>query len=167
MKKIKTLLPLFILWTLTLNVFAQDRIIKRNGDTLKVKIVRSSPDMVEFTYPNEEAINSEYKNSLSKIIYSSGREENCSGEKKLAIVNNEKDWEKVEITTNPDDVKGLTKLGEVVGKSGWGGSGAQGLGDKNARKDLKKNAAKLGASIVLLQEKADTWGVKLVGVAYK
>ena len=148
-------------------VQAQDKIIKRNGDTLKVKIVHSTPDMVEFTYPNEESINSEYKNNLSKIIYSSGREENCAGERKLAVVNGEKDWEKVEITSNPDDVKGLTKLGEVVGKSGWGGAYAQGLGDKNARKALKKNAAKLGASIVLLQDKPDHWGVKLIGIAYK
>lgn len=148
-------------------VHAQDKIIKRNGDTLKVKIVHSTPDMVEFTYPNEESLNSEYKNNLSKIIYSSGREENCAGEKKLAVVNGEKDWEKVEITSNPDDIKGLTKLGEVVGKSGWGGAYAQGLGDKNARKALKKNAAKLGASIVLLQDKPDHWGVKLIGIAYK
>jgi hypothetical protein len=61
--------------------------------------------MVEFTYPNEDAINSEYKNSLSKIIYSSGREENCAGKKKLAIVNGAEDWEKVQITDNTDDVK--------------------------------------------------------------
>lgn len=160
-----------VLFTLLFNFLpfanAQDKIIKRNGDTLKVKIVQSTPDIVEFTYPNEASINSEYKNSLIKIVYASGREENCAGEKKLAVVNGEKDWEKVEITSNPDDVKGLTKLGEVVGKSGWGGAYAQGLGDKNARKALKKNAAKLGASIVLLQDKPDHWGVKLIGVAYK
>jgi hypothetical protein len=146
---------------------AQDKIIKRNGDTLNVKITKSTPDEVEFTYPNEETVNSEYKNSLLKIIYASGREEKCSDEKNLAVITGEKDWEKVQITSNPDDVKGLTKVGEVVGKSGWGGTYAQGAGDKGARKDLQKNAAKLKASIVLLQEKADTWGTKLVGVAYK
>ncbi len=149
------------------NVIAQDLIIKRNGDSLKVNIIKSSPDAVEFTYPNETVINSEYKNSLDKIIYASGRIEVCSREKKLAVVNGEDDWEKVELTTNADDVKGLTKLGEVTGKSGWGGAGAQGLGDKNARKAIMKNAAKMKASIVLLQEKAATWAVKLVGVAYK
>lgn len=167
MRIINTAIPLGILILMTANLKGQDKIIKRTGDTLNVKIVTSTPDMVEFTYPNEQVINSEYKNSLVKIIYASGRVEDCAGEKKLAVVNGVKDWEKVEITSNPDDVKGLTKLGEVIGKSGWGGSGAQGLGDKNARKDLKKNAAKLNASIVLLQEKADTWGVKLVGIAYK
>lgn len=167
MKTIKITILFSILSLIVSDILAQDKIIKRTGDTLNVKIVTSTPDMVEFTYPNEQVVNSEYKNSLVKIIYASGRVEDCAGEKKLAVVNGVKDWEKVEITSNPDDVKGLTKLGEVIGKSGWGGSGAQGLGDKNARKDLKKNAAKLNASIVLLQEKADTWGVKLVGVAYK
>lgn len=132
-----------------------------------MKIVQSTPDIVGFTYPKESSINSEYKNCLIKIIYASGREENCAGEKKLAIINSEKDWEKVEITSNLDDVKGLTKLGEVIGKSGWGGGYAQGLGDKIARKDLKKSAAKLGAAIVLLQDKPDHWGVKLIGIAYK
>ena len=163
----KKLLLAIILTITFFSVKAQDKIIKRNGDTLKVKIIHSSPDMVEFTYPNEEIINSEYKNSLIKIIYASGREENCSVQKKLAVINSEKDWDKVEITSNPDDVRGLTKLGEVVGKSGWGGAFAQGLGDKNARKDLKKNAAKLGASIILLQDKPDRSGVKIIGIAYK
>ncbi len=149
-------------------MFSQDIVIKRNGDTLKVNITKSTPDIIEFTYPNESIINSEYKNSIEKIIYASGRIEICSQAKKLAVVKGVEDWEKVEITTNPEDVKGMTKLGEVVGKSYWGGIAAQGLGDKKAREWIKKDAAKMGASIVFLQEKADKFGgVKLVGIAYK
>ncbi len=149
------------------NLYSQDKIVKRNGDTLFVAIKKSTPEIVEFTYPNELTVNSEYKNALSQIIYSSGRIENCNASTSLATVNGPDDWEKVVITTNSDDVRGLTKLGEVVGKSGWGGTMAQGMGDKDARKKLKKSAAKLGASIVLLQDKPDSFGVKLVGVAYK
>ncbi len=167
MKSLKIIIISILFSHFALNVNAQDKIIKRNGDTLNVKIVHSTPDMVEFTYPNETATNSEYKNSLIKIIYSSGRIEDCGEVKKLAVVNGEKDWEKVEITTNADDVRGLTKLGEVSGTSLWGGDYAQGLADKGARKNLKKNAAKLGASIVLLQEKVDHYSPKLIGVAYK
>jgi|GEM_PF-6842368 len=151
----------------SLSISAQDRILLRSGDTLRVTITKSTSDFVEFNYPNESTVNQQYKNSIIKIIYGSGRIENCSGDSKLAKVNGVEDWEKVEITTNPADVRGLTKLGEVVGKSGWGGYGAQGMGNKEARKHLKKNAAKLGGSIVLIQEKAATWAVKLVGVAYK
>ena len=147
----------------------QDLIIKRNGDTLKVTITRSTPDQVDFTYPNETAVNTEYKNALAKIIYSSGRTEDCAGARKLAVVTGEKDWEKVELTTNPDDVKGLINLGEVSAKSGWGGEFGQGIGDKEVRKKLKKAAAKLGASIVLIQDRpvSGYYGAKLVGIAYK
>ena len=163
----KQILILATIIAFSKNIVAQDTIIKRDGDTLQVKIVRSTPDMVDFTYPNEELINSEYKNSLSKIIYAGGRIEHCSGATKLAEVKGKEDWEKVEITSNSDDVRGLTKLGEVVGKSNWGGGATQGLGNKEAHKKLKQHAAKLGGSIVLLQEKSDVWGVKLIGVAYK
>jgi hypothetical protein len=161
-----------LLITVTLMLFTfssngQDKIVMRSGDTLRVKIVKTTPDLVEFTYPNEDIVNTEYKNSINKIIFASGRVDICSQAKKLAIVKGIEDWEKVEITTNPEDVKGLIKLGEVVGKSQWGGYAAQGLGNKKARKAIKKNAAKLGGSIVLLQEKADSFGVKLIGVAYK
>lgn len=168
MKIIKICL-LLLCTSLSTMSYAQDKIIKRNGDTLKVKIVRSTPDQVDFTYPNEDAVNSEYKNALTKIIYSSGRTENCAGIKKLAIVNGEKDWESVELTTNPEDVKGLTNLGEVSAKSGWGGELGQGMGDNQVRKRLKKTAAKLGASIVLVQDRpvSGYYGAKLVGIAYK
>jgi len=147
--------------------WAQDTIIKRSGDTLVVNITKSSSDFVEFTFPNETLINLEYKNNILEIIYISGRIEKCGAKTKLATINGIEDWEKVIITTNPDDVRGLTKVGEVVGKSGWGGTMAQGIGNKQAREKLKKAAAKKNAPIVLLQEKADEMGVKLVGVAYK
>ena len=169
MKTTKSALTLFVLLIITVVARGQDQIIKRNGDTLKVKIVRSTPDQVDFTYPKEEAVNSEYKNALAKIIYASGRIEDCAGTKKLATVNGEKDWEKVQITTNPEDVKGLTNLGEVSAKSGWGGELGQGMGDNQVRKRLKKTAAKLGASVVLVQDRpvSGYYGAKLVGIAYK
>lgn len=157
----------FVLALGCFSLAAQDKIVKRNGDTLQVRVTKSTPDVVEFTYPNETTINSEYKNALTKVVYSSGRIEDCSSATKLATVTGPDDWEKVIITNNPDDVRGLTKLGEVVGKSGWGGLAAQGLGDKDARKKMKKNAAKVGAAIVLLQDKPDRFGVKLIGVAYR
>jgi len=147
---------------------AQDRIIYRNGDTLVVEIVKTTPDMVEYKYPNEDLVNQEYKNALLKIVYKSGRVEHCSSESKLAVVNGIEDWEKVILTTNRDDIRGLTKVGEVVGKSGWGGSMAQRAGNKGARKQLKKKAAKLKASIVLMQQDVSGYGgAKIIGIAYK
>lgn len=166
MKIIMTYLGILILSSSYLS--AQDLLIYRNGDTLSVEIVRSTPDIVEFKYENEELINEEYKNALLKIVYESGREEFCSSESNLVKINGIDDWEKVILTTNHDDVRGLTKVGEVVGKSGWGGLLAQRAGNKDARKQIKKQAAKLNASLVLIQQDVSGFGgAKIVGVAYK
>jgi len=158
---------------MSLSIFSQDIVIKRNGDTLKVHISKSTPDQIEFNFLHDTVIHSENKDTLVKIIYVSGQEENCYRAKKLPVVHGAKDYKKVEITTNPDDVKGLTKLGEVVGKSVYGGESSPGyvdLGAKRARNNLKEHAARLGGSIVLLKEKGETLnaeGVKIVGTAYK
>ena len=167
----------FLLVTVTMLIafFAtgQDRIIMRTGDTLNVKIKKTTPDLVEFSYANEDLINTEYKNAIDKIIYSSGREEICSQKNQLRKVNGKDDWEKVVITYTETDVKGLTKIGQITKTSGWGGTMASGLGYKDALKKIKKEAAKQGASIVWITDKPNEHttqfgaGVKLTGIAYK
>jgi hypothetical protein len=145
----------------------------RTGDTLSVKIIKTTPELVEFTYPNEEIVNTEYKNTINKILYASGREELCSEKTKLAKIEGEDDWEKVIITYTEHDVKGLTRVDQIMATSGWGGTMATGLGYKNALKKLKRKAAKLGASIIWLTDKPNEQttkygaGVKLTGIAYK
>lgn len=152
---------------------AQDRIIMRNGDTLTVKITKTTPDLVEFSYPNEELINTEYKNAIDRIIYASGRVEICSEKTQLQKINGIEDWEKVVITYSETDVKGLTRVGQITKTSGWGGTMATGLGYKDALKKIKKEAAKQGASIVWITDKPNEQttkygaGVKLTGIAYK
>lgn len=147
---------------------AQDKVFKRSGDILNVKVTKSTPDLIEFSYPNETLVNQEYKNAIIKIEYGSGRVENCSGETKLSVINGIQDWELVVLTTNADDVRGLQKVGEVRGTSAWGGAG-QAKGIKNARIMIKKEAAKLNSAIVLIQDKGDTPNAKIVitGIAYK
>lgn len=150
----------FSLFCFCYSVYSQDTIVKRNGDTLIVNIIKSTSEVVEFKYPNETILNEESKNSIAQIIYSSGRIENCETVKSLATINGSKDWQKVELTTNPDDVVGLTKLGEIVGKSSMTGP--------HARKKLKQSAAKIHAPIVLIQQEIRTpLGFALYGIAYK
>jgi len=152
---------------------AQDLIIKRNGDTLNVKITKSTPETVEFYYPNEELINIEYKNAIEKIIYSSGRKEICSQKTQLQQINGPDDWEKVIITYSENDVKGLTRVAQITKTSGWGGTLATGIGYEDALKKIKKEAAEQGASIVLIIDKPNEQttqygaGVSLTGIAYK
>lgn len=167
---------IFISVTIMLFAFsaiAQDRIIMRSGDTLKVQITKTTPELVEFTYPTETLVNTEYKNAIGKIIYSSGREEICSQKINLQKINGEEDWEKVVITYTESDVKGLTKIGQITKTSMWGGKMATGHGYNDALKKIKKEAARQKASILWVTDKPNEHttqygaGVKLTGIAYK
>jgi C4-type Zn-finger protein len=87
-----------------------------------------------------------------------------------ATVKTETEWEKVVVTRNNDDVKGLSRVDDVMA------SAKKVFGDQTALREaatisLKKAAAKKGASVVLVQ--VDNFAmtpinnVSLVGVAYK
>jgi hypothetical protein len=77
-------------------------------------------------------------------------------------------WESVLITNNPEDVKGLSRIGEVSARSHWGGGNAQNLDEREVRKNAKKNTAMIGGTVFFLQDRFPVWGgVKMVGVAYK
>ena len=145
-----------------------DTIVKRSGERLAVTLKSNDPSSVTFIYPNEDLITTLNKNVIEKIIFKSGRIEVCSQTTKLEAVNGIEDWEKVIITNNPADVEGLTKVSAVSSKSSFGGALAQNLADKKAREKLKKAAAKMKASIILIETyKNDYYGTKINGVAYK
>ena len=77
-------------------------------------------------------------------------------------------WETVLITTNPDDVRGLTRIGEVSARSHCGGGSAQNRDEREVRKNAKRNTAKVGGTVFFLQDRFPVWGgVKMIGVAYK
>jgi hypothetical protein len=87
-----------------------------------------------------------------------------------AAVQTETPWEKVVVTHNNDDVKGLCRVDDVTA------SAKKVFGDQTALREaatinIKKAAAKKGASVVLIQ--VDNFAmtpinnVSLVGVAYK
>jgi hypothetical protein len=82
----------------------------------------------------------------------------------------EKDSEKVIVTRNPDDVKGMTRVGDVSA------SAHMVFGDpanlrKKATVKIKQEAANKGATIVLIQtddfQATPINNVNLLGVAYK
>jgi hypothetical protein len=98
--------------------------------------------------------------------------ETPSEEKKdsSAVSKVESAWEKIVVTRNNDDVKGLSRVDEVTA------SAKKVFGDQTALREaatmsLKKAAAKKGASVVLIQ--VDNFAmtpinnVSMVGVAYK
>lgn len=130
-----------------------DVIINHSGDSLKVNI-SSVDDMIIYNFPNESINNSLSKNCINKIIFSSGRIQQFD---EKIIINSIKDWEKVIITTNPNDVKCLIRKGEVRSTSSndWNFNGKVAI-DKKATMKIKKEAAKLNAHIILLEDQYKT-----------
>ncbi|RFP64848.1 hypothetical protein D0N36_11740 [Hymenobacter lapidiphilus] len=70
------------------------------------------------------------------------------------------------ITRDPNEVKGLKKLGEIEGRSPFFGLSGK-LGDKGATKKLKEAAAALGATKVLIVSEDRMGATTLRGIAYK
>ncbi|MDJ0365222.1 hypothetical protein QMK33_08660 [Hymenobacter sp. H14-R3] len=70
------------------------------------------------------------------------------------------------ITRDPNEVKGMTKLGEIEGRSPFFGLSGK-LGDKGATKKLKAEAEKLGATKVLIVSEDRMGATTLRGIAYK
>ncbi len=74
----------------------------------------------------------------------------------------------VRITANPEAVRGCTLLGEVRGKSDWGGLLYQKAGEERARRGLRNQAVALGANVVLMESAITGFsGSKLRGEAYR
>jgi hypothetical protein len=79
-------------------------------------------------------------------------------------------WEKVIVTRNTDDVKGMTRVEEVSASAHmlWGDPASL---RKTATARIKQEAAKIGATIVLIRTddfaESPIDNVNMVGVAYK
>lgn len=152
---------------------AQDTIALKNGEKLYVKVVANKETTVLFTYPGEELQNEKSKREISYIVYSSGRREEIHYGLDLPVINGEEDWEKVIETYVEADVVGLTRVQELKAKSGWGGAAGSNKGYKNCIKKLKKEAAKLGCSVILIHGQPNSaaaargGNVQVIATAYK
>ena len=79
-------------------------------------------------------------------------------------------WEKVIVTRNADDVKGMTRVGDVSASAQMVFGGQESL-RKKATVKIKKEAASSGATVVLIQkddfQATPINNVNIIGVAYK
>ncbi|MFD2246651.1 hypothetical protein [Pontibacter ruber] len=134
-----------------------DTIVKLNGETLVVSVSAVNEKDIAFVYPNESVTNVISKNQVKEVQFGSGRIQKFS---EKVIVKSELDWEKVQITTLESDVVGLVRKGEVKAKAAGGSTlSNQKNIDEKATMKLKKEAAALGAHIILIQsQKTETGG---------
>lgn len=126
-----------------------DKIVKLNNETLSVHVVTVGEQNISFTYPNETVVNTLSKNQIKEIDFASGRVQAIT---ERVTITGEQDWEKVLITTLESDVSGLVRKGELRAKATGGSTFSnQANIDARATEKLKKQAAKIGAHIVLIQ----------------
>ena len=126
-----------------------DKLVKVTNESVLVNVVSVNERDVSFTYPGEKAVNVLSKNQIKEIDFASGRVEKMT---EKVVIASEEDWQKVVVTTVEADVAGLTRKGEVRAKA----TGATALSnqaniDARATEKLKREAARLGAHIVLIQ----------------
>jgi hypothetical protein len=164
--KFTLLLPLILI---AQNLLAQtvDKITKANGETIEVSIKKVTDTEVEFSFINEDLLQTISKSKISQITYKSGRIEKY---RDIVFINGENDWEQVVLTTIEADVAGLTRVSEVTGKHSILYGGQTKLRSVATEK-IKREAAKLGCHIVFIQSDKFAMtpinNVSIVGIAYK
>jgi hypothetical protein len=189
MKKI-FLKCLFLLSVLAIveSTFAQDLITLKSGDEVKSKVLEVTPDMIKYkNWSNPEGPTySVSKGEVFMIKYANGTkdvfkiapestisksqavEKNTiatKGDKK--VIDGEDDWEKVILTQTANEIEGLTKKGELkVSSANLGMITPERKTEEKLRTKIKKEAAKLGAHIVLITPMAVSANYSLSGIAY-
>lgn len=92
------------------SIFTSEKLI-----IAKVKSVE--PDVVTFTFPNEEVVTSIYKNTVRKIRFASGRTQIFTEALALKEIESGFDFDQVSITRLESETKGLIKLDEIFTKA--------------------------------------------------
>ncbi len=173
-KKLSLLTLLFLAFFQLMD--AQDKVLFLSGDSIEVNIVKVLPDTLVYELMTDILDLHKAKVDIEKIYYRDGKIEICTEVKKYPEVRGLDDWRKVIITLDKKDIKELIEVSEVKGFSKRLVLNAED-GGKEARKALRKDAAALGACMILLTEGWDYEkkkpeykygkGVKLYGIAYK
>jgi sRNA-binding regulator protein Hfq len=151
MKQILFILAFAIMPTL---VFGQsDQIFLHNGETIKGKVSKVLDQTVVFIYDGEDAEQTLGKFAVEKIIYGkSGRSQEISTK---FVVNGEADWANVTIIESLDAVAGLKRVGEIKGQTAFINFRTGAGSDKKAEEKLKKAAAEMKCSFILLTSDKD------------
>lgn len=140
-----------LLLTSSISLFAQRDTIYSNNEKIIGSVIEITPDAVTFKYPDEDLINSIYKNSVQKIVFKSGRIQTFSEGTSLKKISGVEDYENVSVAQVESEVKGLFKVGEVSSKAkGTTVYSNQERVKQRAYKKLKIEAAMMGANIIYL-----------------
>ena len=159
---------------------AQDRMVLRDGKTFDVKVHRSTDTHVYYTYPGETSVYERPKAVISYILYSDGKRE-VFDDNRLSSGSNttvraatggttapaarnsfpEEDvfWEDVKITYTEADVRGMTRLERI--------SAVSSVSTRDALQQLRKKAADLGGTTILVMDIPEKEDIEIMGIAYR
>ncbi|TAF55219.1 MAG: hypothetical protein EAZ62_02725 [Sphingobacteriia bacterium] len=130
-----------------------DKISLHNGKSIDGSVVKVNEYTVVYKFVNEDAEQTISKFAVEKIVYGkSGRVENVS---EKIVVNGTDDWEKVVMLVDKESTSGLTKVGEIRGKTSLINYRTAAGSDKTAEEKLKKEAAKNGCQFVIITSDKD------------
>lgn len=185
-----TIICLLLILGAASGIHAQDKIVLRNGRSIEVKVQRSIENRVEYTYPGETSVYERPKSAISYIQYEDGRREYCdesarasertsssratssdrttsrpssttTRNNRASSNDDEIFWQDVKTTYTESDVKGMTRLKRV--------SAVSGISYKDAIQQLKKKAAAMGGTTILVMDtpEGDEDDVEVMGIAYR
>jgi len=134
-----------------LRSYAQTDTIMINNQKIACSVKEITPDAVKYTYPNEDLINTVYKNTVQKIIFKSGRMQTFAEATSYKTINSVSDYNSVTITSVESEVRGLFKIADVSSKAKGTTvySNQERVKDRAYRK-MKIQAAMFGANVVYL-----------------
>jgi sRNA-binding regulator protein Hfq len=149
----KSLLVALCLFVTTLASAQADKIFLHNGKTVEGSVVKVAEFTIVYKYLNEDAEQTISKYGVNKIVYGkSGRSEEIT---KKIVVSSKDDWESVVILEDKTAVSGLSKVGEIRGKTSMINYRTAAGGDKKAQEKLKKEAAEQGCPFILITSDKD------------
>jgi hypothetical protein len=155
-------------------VFSQYDTIYSNGERTACNVKEVTSDAVKFSYPNEDLINSVYKNTIQKIVFKSGRVEVFAEATSLRTVNSVDDYNNVSLSHVASEVQGLYKIGDVGAKAR--GTTIYANMEKVKERGIQKmkiQAAMMGGNVVYITQEATSnnfygaaTATNMAGVAY-
>ena len=158
----KKLFLLPVMFLIALTTFSQSDTIFTNNEKILCTVKEITPEAVKFTYPNEDLVNSMFKNTIQKIVFKSGRVQLFAENTSYKTVSGPKDFENVTITKVESEVHGLFKLGDVGAKAkGTTEFSNQERVKQRAYRKIKLQASMMHANIIFLTDartQGNKWG---------
>jgi hypothetical protein len=124
-------------------------VVFHNGNIAKGKVSEVTDLFIKFCYEGEDVLNTIGRSAISEVRFGSGRIQQMS---QKIFIESAKDWEKVRIVTDKNEVLGLKSLGQIEKHSTgtWSFSITAGHFSEKTMKKIRKEAAARGGCIVLL-----------------